>query len=219
MEQLQDIIFIFVVYRLHAEDQTVSSSVGRLSATEISPPLGSVMHALTLLEEAKRPVIIVGYGAVNHMAKVKTFAEEIGAPVLTTFKAKGLIADDHPLAAGVLGRCEICGAGLCSWPSSAMSPISYLTLCTGLCMAVNRSGTPVASWAMSESDLLIVFGATFSAHTGINSAKRTIQVDHDRMALGKFHPVDAPIWGDIGVTANTLAAQIKERSCASVSPL
>ncbi len=66
---------------------------------------------------------------------------------------------------------------------------------------LGRSGTPVASWFMNESDLLIVFGASFSHHTGIEQAKPTIQVDFDRMALGKFHGVHEPVWGDIGVTA------------------
>ena len=39
-------------------------------------------------------------------------AERIGAPVITTFKAKGQIADDHPLACGVLGRS---GTPVASW--------------------------------------------------------------------------------------------------------
>ncbi len=69
---------------------------------------------------------------------------------------------------------------------------------------LGRSGTPVASWFMNQSDLLVVFGASFSHHTGIDARKPTIQVDFDRMALGKFHGVDEPIWGDIGVTAALL---------------
>ena len=69
---------------------------------------------------------------------------------------------------------------------------------------LGRSGTPVASWFMNQSDLLIVFGASFAHHTGIDARKPTIQVDFDRMALGKFHGVDEPIWGDIGVTASLL---------------
>ena len=34
----------------------------------------------------------------------------------------------------------------------------------------------------------------------------TIQVDLDRMMLGKFHPVEVPLWGDIGRTLDLLAA-------------
>ena len=49
---------------------------------------------------AKRPVIIVGHGARFDMDEVTALAEQLGAPVITTFKAKGQIGDDHPLAAG-----------------------------------------------------------------------------------------------------------------------
>ncbi|MEJ2320963.1 MAG: thiamine pyrophosphate-binding protein [Gammaproteobacteria bacterium] len=74
---------------------------------------------------------------------------------------------------------------------------------------LGRSGTPVASWFMNEADLLIVFGASFSNHTGITAKKPIIQVDFDRMTLGKFHPVDLPVWGEIGVTAERLAADLE----------
>jgi len=66
---------------------------------------------------------------------------------------------------------------------------------------LGRSGTPIASHFMNESDLLAVFGASFSNHTGIAAYKDIIQVDFDKMALGKFHSVDVPVWGEVGVTA------------------
>lgn len=69
---------------------------------------------------------------------------------------------------------------------------------------LGRSGTPIASWCMNEADLLIVFGASFSNHTGITAKKSIIQVDFDKMALGKFHPIDVPVWGEVGVTARSL---------------
>ena len=72
------------------------------------------------------------------------------------------------------------------------------------CGVLGRSGTPIASWFMNESDLLLVFGASFSNHTGITPKKPTVQVDFDAMALGKFHPVDVPVLGEIGVTAELL---------------
>ena len=74
---------------------------------------------------------------------------------------------------------------------------------------LGRSGTPIASWFMNEADLLIVFGASFSNHTGIESTKPIVQVDFDRMALGKFHPVTVPVWGEVTVTAKRLNADLK----------
>ncbi len=65
---------------------------------------------------------------------------------------------------------------------------------------LGRSGTPIASWFMNEADLLIVFGASFSNHTGITPKKPIIQVDFDPLALSKFHKVDVAVWGEISRT-------------------
>ncbi|MFC1853651.1 thiamine pyrophosphate-dependent enzyme, partial [candidate division CSSED10-310 bacterium] len=73
---------------------------------------------------------------------------------------------------------------------------------------LGRSGTPIASWFMNRADLLIVFGASFSHHTGIDQHKPIIQVDFDPLTLGKFHPVATPVRGEVGVTAQIFADQI-----------
>ncbi len=164
-----------------AEDAEASGPKGRVGPVEIAPPPEALHKAIDRTAKAQRPAIIVGYGARDSMAEIIELAERVGAPVMTTFKAKGQISDEHPLAAGVLGR----------------------------------SGTPIASWFMSQADLLIVFGASFANHTGIDSSKPIVQVDFDRMALGKFHPVDVPVWGEIGVTAHQLLAGLpKSIACA-----
>ena len=72
------------------------------------------------------------------------------------------------------------------------------------CGTLGRSGTPIASWFMNESDLLVVFGASFSNHTGIAEYKPIVQIDNDPMALGRFHSVDVPVLGDVGVTARLI---------------
>jgi len=77
---------------------------------------------------------------------------------------------------------------------------------------LGRSGTPIASWLMNESDALLVFGASFSNHTGITPKKPTIQVDYDPMMLGKFHAVDVPVWGEIGVAAGLLREALKDET-------
>ncbi|MFO7591937.1 MAG: thiamine pyrophosphate-binding protein, partial [Acidimicrobiia bacterium] len=153
------------------DDAPASGPTGRVGADEISPPVETLADAVRVIGAARRPVIVVGHGARFDMPDVIAFAEQLHAPVLTTFKAKGQISERHPLGAGVLGR----------------------------------SGTPVASWLMNESDLIIVFGASFSNHTGIASYKPIVQVDFDPMALGRFHPVTVPVLGHVGVTARLLA--------------
>lgn len=158
------------------EDTKASSPEGRLTGLQISPPKESIEKAISKIKEAKRPCIIVGHGAKFSMEAITKFAETIEAAVITTFKGKGLIPDEHPLACGVLGR----------------------------------SGTPIASYFINFSDLIIVFGASFSNHTGIPTFRPIIQVDFDQMSLGKFHKVDIPVWGEIGVTVKLLNEEFKD---------
>ncbi len=84
------------------------------------------------------------------------------------------------------------------------------------CGVLGRSGTPIASWFMNESDALLVFGASFSNHTGITAKRPIVQVDRDPMILGKFHPVAVPLWGEIGVTARALTDRVQANPVATV---
>lgn len=162
------------VQEIPAGDEKAQTPEGRIASLRIAPPEESIEKAIGLIQKAKRLVIIVGHGARFDMEAIVRFAEKLNAPVLTTFKGKGLISDNHPLAGGVLGR----------------------------------SGTPVASWMMNESDLLLVLGASFSNHTGITPKKPTIQVDFDPLALSKFHKIDAPVLGEISVTVSQLSERL-----------
>jgi pyruvate oxidase len=139
---------------------------GRISDRRVRPAAEALERAADLLRRARRPVLVVGHGAREAAAQVRALAERLGAPVLTTFKAKGLVPDTHPLGAGVLGR----------------------------------SGTPVASWLMNESDLVVAVGASFSNHTGIAAYKPIVQVDDDHAAIGRFHPVTVGVLGDAALT-------------------
>ncbi len=171
------------VQTLDAGNSGPGSPEGLLADLRITPSEDSVKLAMYRIWKAKRPAIIVGYGARKDMDKIIAFAEKYGAPVLTTFKAKGQIADSHPLATGVLGK----------------------------------SGTPVSAYFMNSADLLIVFGASFSEHTGIDKSKPIIQVDFEQMALAKFHAVDNPIWGDVGITANLFTEKLAGYSQSEIT--
>lgn len=65
----------------------------------------AVEHAVQLLNEAQRPVVIAGGGAMKSGAwdEITEFAEQLQVPVGTSLSGKGLIADDHPLAIGPVG--------------------------------------------------------------------------------------------------------------------
>ncbi|MCZ6755750.1 MAG: thiamine pyrophosphate-binding protein, partial [Gemmatimonadetes bacterium] len=91
------LIFPDEVTTIPAESATAGRPAGRLTTREIHPPDDALAKAVDLLGGAKRPVIIVGHGARFNMPAVVELAEALNAPVVTTFKGKGLIADNHPL--------------------------------------------------------------------------------------------------------------------------
>jgi len=163
------------IQEIPASNEAVPSKPdGRLPENDITPSQNTVKKALALIRKAKKPVIIVGHGAKFCMGNIQKFAEQLNLPIITTFKGKGLIPDQHPLACGVLGL----------------------------------SGTPVAGHFMSDSDLLIVMGASFSKHTGIMKEKATIHIDFDPMRLGKFHSVTIPVWGEIDTTVELFIKEL-----------
>ena len=84
------------------------------------------------------------------------------------------------------------------------------------CGVLGRSGTPIASYFMNEADVLLVMGASFSNHTGITPKKPIIQVDFDAMALGRFHRIDVPLWGEISVTVNLLQQNLSASGSAAI---
>ncbi len=59
---------------------------------------------IALISKARKPVVLAGTGAVRSSATaaLTAFAELVGAPVVVAPMAKGVIAEDHPLFAGVL---------------------------------------------------------------------------------------------------------------------
>ena len=153
-----------------------ASPAGRYSDRMVQPDEGALARAAKLVVDARRPVVVVGQGARGAEAEVIELAERLHAPVLTTFRAKGLVPDTHPLGAGVLGR----------------------------------SGTPVASWLMNESDLLVVVGASFSNHTGIAPYKPIIQIDDSPASIGRFDAVAASILGDAAVVVAALTGAVAD---------
>lgn len=154
---------------------------GRLGGSVVVPAEADLAQAVAMINTAKRPMIVIGHGAVAAREAVIALAERIGAPVVTTFKGKGLIADTHRNAGGVLGR----------------------------------SGTPIASWFMNEADLIITLGSSFAKHTGIERSKPIIQVDFERMQLGRFHPVTLPVWGEIAAFCAAVAPRLSRPAGAA----
>ena len=100
----------------------------RRAATPTAPAGADLETARGWLKNARRPVMIVGADALNQGAEtaIAAFAERHGVPVLTTYKAKGMLPEDHPLSLG--------GAGLSRLADRVLVPFvqaADLVLCVG----------------------------------------------------------------------------------------
>src|SRR5262245_48124761 len=77
----------------------------RCPSRRTAPDPAVVKDAAARLRAATSPLFICGGGAVisGAEAELQRLAERLGAPVATTISGKGSIAEDHPLALGVVG--------------------------------------------------------------------------------------------------------------------
>lgn len=100
----------------------------RTDALPMAPTGPALEAARGALANAKRPLIIAGVDATSEdgAAAVTQAAERLGAPVITTYKAKGLLPEDHPLSLG--------GAGLSPRADEILLPLvaqADVILCIG----------------------------------------------------------------------------------------
>jgi 5-guanidino-2-oxopentanoate decarboxylase len=64
------------------------------------PDPAAIEEAADRLAQAKRPLILVGGGAVGSRIALTAIAERIGAPVLSTNAGKGILPESHSLSLG-----------------------------------------------------------------------------------------------------------------------
>jgi pyruvate oxidase len=62
-----------------------------------------VEKAASVIDKAERPVIIAGFGAMGQGTKLLKLAQRISAPIVTTFRAKGVVDETELLSAGSHG--------------------------------------------------------------------------------------------------------------------
>ncbi len=71
---------------------------------DILPSDDLLDSAAAAINAAKNPVILAGWGAYADGQTVLAIAEKIKAPILTTFRAKGILPEDNPRVIGILGN-------------------------------------------------------------------------------------------------------------------
>jgi acetolactate synthase-1/2/3 large subunit len=72
---------------------------------DLSPAPGEYAHALELIHNSKRPLILAGHGIIvsGAMREVRDFAERAGIPVAMTLLGLGAFPASHPLNLGMMG--------------------------------------------------------------------------------------------------------------------
>lgn len=94
-----------VVLELSAPDRYATSSLPQafMADDSDSEPPDSLSDALQLINESNKPVIIIGLQSRRPKFSrcILQFAETLNCPVMTTYKAKGVIPETHPLIAGI----------------------------------------------------------------------------------------------------------------------
>ena len=85
-------------------DARFSTRESCLCSPDILPSDDLIRNAAAAINKAKKAVILAGWGAYPDGEKVLLLAEKIKAPILTTFRAKGIIPEDNPWVIGILGN-------------------------------------------------------------------------------------------------------------------
>lgn len=72
----------------------------RAAAPAAVPAAAELSQAAMLLAAAQRPAILAGGGSRAAVTELRALAERLGAPVVTTLNAKGVLDESHQLAVG-----------------------------------------------------------------------------------------------------------------------
>lgn len=86
---------------------------GRMPNLAFGQEEALIEKAAHIIDQAERPVIIAGFGARGQGTKLLRLASKISAPIVTTFRAKGVIDEAHELCAG-------CHGGIASTAAAAL---------------------------------------------------------------------------------------------------
>jgi len=89
-----------------AAEQADGTPVRRGMSGRGAPPPGAALDsARQWLAEARRPLVIAGVEVLNHDAETSLvrFCRDLALPLITTYKAKGVLPENDPLSLGAAG--------------------------------------------------------------------------------------------------------------------
>lgn len=203
------------------------SGIHRVSASPVVPGGEDLATARRWLAEAKRPVMVAGLDVLTEGSAeaVRQFTETLNIPLITSYKAKGVLPEDHDLALG--------GAGLSPRADKILVPFvqeADLVICAGYDPIEMRPGwqnpwDPQVQRVIdihAEPNHHYMHQATLSflGHTGASLAvlgegitPREVwtggEVPRAKAALAEAFPADEA-WGPAAIIAETRAVMPPE---------
>ena len=173
-----------------AAEVTVHPLAERMAVGKSRPDARAVEMAAAVILSAKRPVIVVGGGAITAEAapEVLKLANRLGIPVVTTWNGKSAFPEDHQLYAGAVGQ-----TGTTAGNNIASSADVIISV-----------GCRFTDWSASSWRK----GVSFSIPPG-----RLIHIDVDHQEIGKNYPTTVGIVADAKLAlADILSAISDEQS-------
>ncbi len=156
---------------------------------EVVPNIASIkeadiQQAVQMIQEAKKPMIFVGGGAIasNASEELLKFVEKVDAPVCDTLMGKGAFSGEHPLYAGMLG----------------MHGTKYANFGVARCDLLITVGARF-------SDRVFGDASRFASHAKI------LQIDVDPAEINKNIMTSANIIGDVKEVLKRLTPCIKQQ--------
>jgi acetolactate synthase-1/2/3 large subunit len=163
----------------HDTELSVPDSGPTLPATQVE----QVERARQWIEASRRPLLYLGFGAIQAGADLVALADRLNAPVATTISGKGVFNEKHPLWLW-------CGFG-----AAAPSFVRKIAASCDLTLAIGCRFSEVGTGSY-----------------GMQPPGKLIHVDIDPSVLGKNYAADLPVVADAASSVASLLPHLTARS-------
>jgi pyruvate oxidase/acetolactate synthase-1/2/3 large subunit len=121
---------------------------GRIATSSYTAPESLINEAVKKINNAKRPVIVAGCGALENKKDIKELSLKISSPITTSFKGKAIIDDNYDLYVG-------CHGNIGTLASGNLTNSSDLLIIVG-CSCSNNTNLPNRSAIQIDVDPLVI---------------------------------------------------------------
>ncbi len=153
-----------------------------------------IAKSIELIREAKRPLIIAGYGCIRANAReaLRSISERLNIPVTSSLKAKGAVDERSALALGSLGV------------TSGGYAMRYLEQEADLVLVLGAGFNERTSYVWDKHLL---------------AGKKLIQVDNSAQQLEKVFRADLVVHADLGAYLKALDSALQTQNLPAKAPV